>query len=157
VWDSLSIIEYVAEKFPVLPVWPRAQAARAQARSLSAEMHSGFVPLRKHLPMNMRRDVRKPDLASEAAVDVAADVERIEAAFAAARAAFGDGRPFLFGDFCAADAMFAPVASRLHVYDVPVCGPTRAYMDALMALASFREWAAAAQAEPWTIEKFEIA
>ncbi len=130
VWDSLSIIEYVAEMARGIPVWPRDKAARADARSLSAEMHSGFIGLRSHLPMNMRRPVRARALTPEAEADIA----RIEQAFSAARQAFGERGDFLFGDFSAADAMFAPVVNRLHVYDAPVQPQTRAYMDVVMAL-----------------------
>lgn len=152
IWDSLSIIEYLAEAWPDCAIWPRDAAVRAQARSLSAEMHSGFMGLRSHLPMNMRRPVKERPLTPEAA----ADVVRIEQAFALARSAFGAGGAFLFGEFCAADAMFAPVVNRLHVYAAPVSPPTRAYMDAMMALPAWRDWSAGAFAELWTIEKYEI-
>lgn len=151
VWDSLAIIEYLAEAFPDHAIWPRDPHARAMARSLAAEMHSGFVALRKHAPMNMRRQVRTRDLGPEADADVA----RLEQAFASARQSFGAGGPFLFGEFSAADAVFAPVVNRLFVYDVAVSETTRAYMTAVMDLASWREWSSAAHAEPWTIEKFE--
>lgn len=152
VWDSMAIIETLAEGFPDLAIWPKARGARAQARSLAAEMHSGFVPLRKQAPMNMRRPVRKLELSPEAC----ADVERLEQAFAAARQSFGAGGPFLFGEFSAADAMFAPVVNRLHVYDVAVSAPTRIYMEAVMDLEVWRDWSRGADAEPWTIDKFEI-
>jgi glutathione S-transferase len=95
VWDSLAIIEYLAETFPRIAIWPRLRAARAQARSLAAEMHSGFANLRASLPMNMRRNVKRLELSQE----VAADVARIESAFASARAEFGRAGHFLFGDF----------------------------------------------------------
>ncbi len=114
VWDSLAIIEYIAESTPDKPLWPKPRAARAQARSLAAEMHSGFMGLRGLLPMNMRRAVKRHELTPEASADVA----RIEAAFKQARDAFGQAGSFLFGDFSGADAMFAPVVNRLHVYDV---------------------------------------
>ena len=152
VWDSLAIIEYVAEAAPVVPVWPRDQAARAHARSLSAEMHSGFMGLRSHLPMNMRRPVGARSLTPEAEADIA----RIEQAFSSARHLFGGRGDFLLGDFCAADAMFAPVVNRLHVYDVPLRPQTRAYMDAVMALPAWRDWRQGAFAEPWTIAKYDI-
>ncbi|MBO0734307.1 MAG: glutathione S-transferase family protein, partial [Methylocapsa sp.] len=130
VWDSLAIIEYLAEVFPRAAIWPRDRAARAKARSLAAEMHSGFVNLRAMLPMNMRRKVKKRELNPEAAADVA----RIEEIFRTACQA-PEGSGFLFGDFSAADAMFAPVVNRLHVYDVAVSAGARAYMDRMMGLA----------------------
>ncbi len=88
--------------------------------------------------------------------EAAADVARIEQAFAAARAEYGAGGAFLFGEFCAADAMYAPVVNRLHVYAAPVSPQTRAYMDAVMALPAWRDWSAGASAELWTIEKYDI-
>lgn len=149
VWDSLAIVEHLAERHPA--VWPRKPAARALARSLSAEMHSGFLPLRRALPMNARRLPAPLALDDEAAV--AADVARIEAAFADALARFGG--PFLCGDFCAVDAMFAPVVGRLHSYARPVAPATRGYMDAVIALPAWRDWHAAAAAEGWRIARFE--
>jgi glutathione S-transferase len=153
VWDSLAIIEYLAETYPEKPLWPKPRAARAQARALAAEMHSGFAGLRGLLPMNMRRAVKRRELTPDASADVA----RLEQAFEQARRAFGQGGAFLFGDFSAADAMFAPVINRLHVYDVPVAAATRAYMDAVMALPAWQEWQTQAKAEPWTIDKYEVA
>jgi glutathione S-transferase len=152
-WDSLAIIEYVAELHPRTPIWPRLRAARAQARWLAAEMHSGFAGLRGLLPMNMRRKVKKRELTPEASADVA----RLEQAFGQARREFGQAGVFLFGDFSAADAMFAPVVNRLHGYAVAVTPGTRAYMDAMMALPAWQDWSAQAQAETWIIDKYEIA
>lgn len=152
IWDSLAIIEYLAERSPGVAIWPEGRAPRAQARALAAEMHSGFVNLRAQLPMNMRRPPRKTNLSPEAGQDVA----RIEQAFAKARGSFARGGAFLFGAFSAADAMFAPIVNRLHVYDVAVSPPTRAYMDAMMGLPAWRDWAFGAEAEPWTIEKYEL-
>jgi glutathione S-transferase len=151
VWDSLAIIEYLAEHFADLPIWPRDATARATARALAAEMHSGFMALRANLPMNMRRPVRRVDVPSE----VLADIARIEAAWADAKRKFGGRGDFLFGDFCAADAMFAPVANRLHVYDMPVGAAARAYMDHVMALPAYRDWQKGAEAESWRIAKYE--
>ncbi|MGP0060316.1 MAG: glutathione S-transferase family protein [Beijerinckiaceae bacterium] len=151
VWDSLAIIEYLAETFPDRAIWPRDKPARAQARALAAEMHSGFMPLRSHLPMNMRRKPAPLALTP----DVEADVARIEAAFAAARLDFGAGGPFLFGEFSAADAMFAPVVSRFHTYAVAVSAVTCAYMEAMRALPAFRQWQAEADAEPWHIARYD--
>ena len=127
VWDSLAIIEYLAETYPTFPIWPRGTEARAYARSLSAEMHSGFMALRRECPMNIRR----PRRAIKVSEDVRADVVRIDEAFADARTHFGAAGAFLFGDFSAADAMFAPVVNRFDTYDLPVSDTTRAYMAAM--------------------------
>lgn len=151
VWDSLAIIEYLAETFPELPIWPRDKAARAQARALAAEMHSSFVPLRSNLPMNMRRKPAPLNLAP----DVLADIARIEAAFAAAKKDFARGGDFLFGDFSAADAMFAPVVSRFRTYAVDVSAPTRAYMETIEALPAYRQWQKEADAEPWHVAAYD--
>ena len=125
VWESLAIIEYIAEAYPDKAIWPRGKAARAHARALANEMHAGFGALRQACPTNFRRPVRAIPLTTE----VKADVARIEAAWAHARATFGKGGPYLFGRFSAADAMFAPVVNRFHVYDIPVSKMTRAYME----------------------------
>jgi glutathione S-transferase len=151
VWESLAIIEYVAEKYPDKAIWPKGKAARALARSLSAEMHAGFGALRSHCPTNFRRPVRKRELTPE----VEADVARIEAAWAAARKAFGKSGAFLFGKFSAADAMFAPVVNRFHTYDAPVKRPSREYMEAVMALPAWKAWIKDAEAEPWRIERYD--
>lgn len=151
VWDSLSIIEYLAESFPEHAIWPRDRRARAEARSLAAEMHAGFMELRALLPMNMRRKVQRLELTAGAVADVA----RLEQAFAHAREHFGRGGDFLLGEFSAADGMLAPVVNRLHVYDVPVAPTTRTYMDRMMALPAWQDWSAQAAAEPWTIAKYE--
>ncbi len=151
VWESLAIIEYIAEQYPEKAIWPEGKAARAHARSLANEMHAGFQALREACPTNFRRAPKAIPL-SEA---VTSDVARIEAAWAHAREAFGEGGPFLFGRFCAADAMFAPIVNRFHAYAVPVTAPTRAYMDAVMALPAWKAWIAEAEAEPWRIEKYE--
>ena len=151
VWESLGIIEYLAESFPDLAVWPRDKAARALARSLANEMHGGFAALRNHCPTQFLRPVRKKAL-NEA---VEADVARIEAAWDHARARHGAGGPFLFGAFTAADAMFAPVVNRFHTYDVDVGAPTRAYMAAVMALPAWKAWIAGAEGEPWRIDYYD--
>jgi glutathione S-transferase len=151
VWESLAIIDYVAEKYPDKPIWPKPKAARVLARSLSAEMHAGFPALRNHCPTNFRRPVRKRELTSE----VEAEVARIEAAWAGARKQHGKGGPFLFGRFSAADAMFAPVVNRFHSYDVPVKRGTRDYMNAVMALPAWQAWIKDAEAEPWRIERYD--
>ncbi len=150
-YESISVIEYIAEKYPQKAIWPKNKVARAWARSLSAEMHAGFMGLRQHCPTNFRRPVKKRELTEAAA----ADVQRIEAAWANSRKTFGKGGPFLFGKFCAADAMFAPVVNRLHTYDVPVSKDTRAYMDAIMALPAWQAWIKDAHKEKWTNETYD--
>jgi len=116
VWESLAILEYLAEKFPQAGLWPADPAARAKARAVAAEMHAGFVPLRRLLPMNMWRPVMKRELTPEAQ----ANVDRIGAIWTDCRARFGAGGAFLCGGFGAADAMYAPVVSRFVTYGVEV-------------------------------------
>jgi len=151
IWESLAIIEYLAEKYPEKAIWPRAKGARAHARAISNEMHAGFQALRNHCPTQFLRPVRKIALNP----DVEADVARIEAAWAHARATYGKGAPFLFGKFSAADAMFAPVVNRFHIYDIPVQPSTREYMDAVMALPAWKAWITDGEAETWRMEKYE--
>jgi glutathione S-transferase len=151
VWDSLAIVEYLAEKFPDRNVWPKAPQARARARSLCAEMHSGFQGLRQACPTNFRRARRAAPLPLEEAAQ--ADLARIQAIFTQTPAQFGG--PFLFGAFSAADAFFAPVASRLDTYGLPMEAPARAYCDSILAHPAFASWREGAQAESWVIEKWE--
>ena len=151
VWESLAIVEYLAESFPELRIWPREKPARALARALASEMHASFTALRGHCPTQYRRPVRKIALTPQ----VEADVARIEAAWADARARHGAGGPFLFGAFCAADAMLAPVVNRLHTYDIPVKPETRAYLDAMMAVPAWKAWEAGAKEEPWSIAHYD--
>ena len=153
VWESLAIIEYVAESYPDKPIWPRPKTARAHARSLASEMHAGFQAFRQACPVNFRRKPRAIELSDE----VRADVGRIEKAWAHARSTFGKTGPFLFGRFSAADAMFAPVVNRFHAYDIPVAGTTQAYIEAIMALPAWKAWIVDAEAEPWRIERYEQA
>jgi glutathione S-transferase len=151
VWESLAIIEYAAEKFPGAGLWPQQREVRARARAVANEMHGGFLPLRRACPMNMRR---QPS-AIELSADVLANVARIDEIWTDCRARYRG--PFLFGAFGAADAMFAPVVSRLHTYAVPVGPIARAYMDAVMALPAWSEWRAAAAQAQWVLPEFEIA
>jgi glutathione S-transferase len=152
VWDSLAILEYLAERFPDARLWPSDAAARAHARAISSEMHSGFVPLRRACPMNMWRPVKKRDLAE----DAMATVRRIGSMWQQCREGYGAGGPFLFGAFGAADAMYAPVVSRFHTYDVAVNTSARVYMDAVMALPAWAVWYAAALKEPWVLPEDEV-
>jgi glutathione S-transferase len=145
VWESLAVLEYLAEKFPQAGLWPADARARAHARALAAEMHGGFVALRNECPMNFWRPVKGRELTADALADVA----RIDAMWSECRARYGG--PFLFGRFGAADAMYAPVVSRFHTYAVEVGEGSRAYMDAVMALPAWREWKEAALKEPWIL------
>ena len=151
VWESLAILEYVAEQYPEKAIWPRSKGAKALARSLSSEMHAGFMALRQHCPTQFARPQRKIELTPA----VEAEVARIEASWGAARKKYGRAGPFLFGKFSAADAMFAPVVNRFHIYDIPVDAETRAYCDAVRALPAYRAWCADAEAEPWRLAKYE--
>jgi glutathione S-transferase len=152
VWESLAVLEYLAEKFPGAGLWPREPAARARARAIAAEMHSGFSSLRSQLPMNIRRPVIRRALDADAAADVA----RIEAIWTESRNRFGSGGPFLYGTFGAADAMYAPVASRFHTYAVEVGAVARAYMAALMKLPAWTEWREAALRETAVLPHDEV-
>jgi len=152
VWESLAILEYLAEKYPHAHLWPADPAARALARAIAAEMHAGFGPLRRHLPMNMWRPVTPRQLTPE----VETNVRRIEAIWTDCRRGYGADGGFLFGGFGAADAMYAPVVSRFHTYGVEVGATARAYMDVVMALPAWGEWRAAALAEPWVLAEDEV-
>jgi glutathione S-transferase len=151
VWESLAILEYLAETIPAAKLWPADPAARAHARAIANEMHAGFVPLRRQCPMNMWRPVKKMELNAEAA----ANATRIDAMWSDCRARFGAGGPFLFGTFTASDAMYAPVVSRFHTYAVEVGAASRAYMAAVMALPAWAEWRAAALKEEWVLAEDE--
>ena len=152
VWESLAIIDYLDEKTGgERGFWPNDMAARALARSISAEMHAGFVPLRQNHSMNLRKQYAAHPLLPE----VEADVARITALWAEARTRFGGGGDFLFGAWSAADIMFAPVVTRLLTYAIPLPGAAAAYCAAVMAHPHMVEWANAAQAETWVIERFE--
>ena len=151
VWESLAILEYVAEKFPDAHLWPADANARAHARAVANEMHAGFVPLRRHLPMNMWR----PAMARDLPPDVAANVARIKEMWGDCRKRFGAGGPFLFGAFTAADAMYAPVVARFATYKIDTDEVSAAYMQAMMALPAWREWTEAALKETWVLPEDE--
>ena len=150
VWDSLAILEYLAESHPSL--WPAAPAARAVARSISAEMHSGFGALRQHMSMNIRKRHPGKGRTPEALADVA----RIVAMWSDCRARFGAAGPFLFGAFGAADAMYAPVVLRFRTYAVELPPTCRAYADAVLALPALGEWIEAAERETESLPQFEM-
>jgi len=148
VWDSLAILEFLAEVHPEAALWPKSRDARAQARCVSAEMHAGFQPLRQHCPMDFLARSPKAELAQE----VAADVRRIVALWQDCRSRFGASGPFLFGAFSAADAMYAPVVSRFRTYLPNLAaygddGAAQAYVEALFALPAMMQWEEGARAE----------
>ena len=148
IWESLAILEYLAEKFPKAGLWPVDAKARAHARVMANEMHGGFQSLRKNCPMNMwlpPKSRPQPD-------EVLADVRRIDTLWSDCRARFGQTGAFLFGAFGAADAMYAPVVARLHGYGLEVGAVALAYMDAVMTLPAWREWREAALKEPWVMQ-----
>lgn len=152
VWDSLAIIEYLADKVGRDRFWPKADEARAMARSMVAEMHSSYLSLRRALPMNVRATMHSVEIDS----DVREDIVRILTLWAEARARFGGGGPFLFGTFSAADVIYAPVVSRFRTYGIAVPGFAASYMDAMWEHEWLRQWVAAAESEQWVIEKFEV-
>ncbi|WP_339486459.1 glutathione S-transferase [Pseudomonas sp. EL_65y_Pfl2_R95] len=141
VWDSLAIIEYLAELYPQL--WPRDTYARAVARSVCAQMHSSFVGLRTHMPMDLQRN--KP--LAEVPADAVADIQQVCAVWAECRARFGQGGDFLFGQPSAADAFYAPVASRLRSYQVELPPEAQAYVETIYNWSAFQGWYTAAQEE----------
>jgi glutathione S-transferase len=154
IWESLAILDHLADRFGVAKVWPAEGAARALARSISSEMHAGFGALRRDCPFNIRRPVRK-HVPSPAGL---ADAGRVDALWTHARESFGrhGAGPFLFGAFSAADAMYAPVVNRFHTYDLPRSDVSEAYMQAIMALPAWKEWRDAAMAETWVMEGSEV-
>lgn len=152
VWDSIAICEYLAELKPDAGLWPTARAGRAHARSVSAEMHAGFQALRKHIPMNIRRRALGYPLTHE----VTEQIDRIQRLWLDCGAWKEEEGPFLFGRFTIADAMYAPVATRFVTYGVPLRPEAQAYVDAIMAMPEMRDWAHAAEKEPWLAPDYEV-
>lgn len=152
VWDSLAIIEYLADKVGRERFWPKADDARAMARSMVAEMHSSFIALRRQCPMNVRRRVEGWQLDEEARNDVV----RVLTLWAEARARFGKGGPYLFGGFSAADIFYAPVVSRFITYGLGVPGFAATYMEAVWEHEWMQAWIAASEDEEWVIEQWEV-
>jgi len=151
VWDSLAIVDYLADKVGRERFWPQDDAPRAMARSMAAEMHSSFQALRRKHSMNIRQvfPQQTPD------ADVLAELTRIMDLWAQARARFGGDGDFLFGQFGAADIMFAPVCTRMVTYQLPVARFAVGYMEAVFAHPFMQDWIAAAQEEEWVIEQYE--
>lgn len=153
VWDSLAILEYLNDRHATARFWPSEPAARARARCIAAEMHSGFTALRSAMPMNCRKDLRGRVKVTGA---LKADIDRISAIWRGTREEYGIGGPFLFGGFTAADAMFAPVASRFRTYGVELDEVASEYRDTILSMNEMKEWCAAAEAEPWTVGEDEV-
>ncbi len=143
IWDSIAIAEYLNEQFPKAQLWPADTAARAVARSISAEMHSGFAPLRQNLPM----DIRASHPGHNPPAEVRAEVARITSIWSECRARWGRGGDFLFGKFTIADAFYAPVVNRFVTWDVQLDAACDEYAEAILALPPMREWHEAALAE----------
>ena len=148
VWESLAIIEYLADRHEQL--WPQDRALRAEARAISAEMHAGFSAMREECPMNMRRERRAIDISEKARADVA----RIAVLWHAALSR--SGGPFLYGEFTAADAMYAPVVNRFDVYRLTESPLLLGYMERVKALPAYREWEAESRREPWVVPDEEV-
>jgi len=151
VWDSLSICEYLAERHPKLHLWPEEPAERALARSICAEMHSGFMELRTHMPMNCRKNFPGKGRTPE----VERDIARITAIWEDCRERRAHAGPFLFGHFTIADAFYAPVALRFRTYEVELPDMAQAYVDTIFALPAMQLWLTAARSEAETIPQFE--
>ncbi len=151
VWDSLAIIEFLADRYGRGLYWPEEETARAVARSMSAEMHSGFHNLRRDLPMNVRKSYPQRELSDE----IRSEIDRILQLWAQARARFGGTGDYLFGDWCAADMMYAPVVTRFITYGVPVPSFAAVYIKAVLSHPHVAEWIDKAQDEPWVIEAYE--
>ena len=153
IWDSLAIIEWLAEKTDPARFWPREDAARGMARSMAAEMHSSYPHLRRIYSMNVRKRFPPSEIPDEARVDIM----RILELWAQARARYGGSGPYLMGDFGAVDIMFAPVVTRFVTYSIPVPRFAAAYMEAILGHPWMQAWIEAAQEEPWVVEELEAA
>ncbi len=151
IWDSCAIIEFCADRYGRDIYWPEEEAARAMARSMAAEMHSSFPALRRELPMNVRRRVDDHKISEE----VKSEMLRIMEIWAQARARFASGGDYLFGQWSAADMMFAPVVTRFVTYKVALPRFAAAYGEAVMHHPHVVEWIELAQDEPWVIEAYE--
>jgi glutathione S-transferase len=151
IWDSLAILEYLAEQVPGAGLWPKLIEARADARSVCAEMHSGFQALRTHMPMNIRASLAGHGRGE----GVDEDVRRITHIWRESLQRYGGGGPFLFGSWTGADAFFAPVATRFHTYGVHLDDICQTYADRVMTWPAVVEWCEAAKAEPWGMARID--
>ena len=145
VWDSVAIIQYLQEKYPETVDWPEEHARRAHARSIAAEMHSGFIAIRGELPQNIRQRTQLSD--SRLTAGCKTQIARIIDIWADCRKRYGSRGPWLFGDFSVADIMFAPVALRFRTYGISVASPASEFIEAVVELPSIQEWSAASAEE----------
>lgn len=152
VWDSLAILEYLADKVGRERFWPKDDVARGMARAMVAEMHSSFQSLRHELPVNIRKRIALPGVSEQ----TQRDIVRILSLWAEARARFGSGGPFLFGTFGAADIFYAPVVTRFVTYGVGVPGFAQAYVQTLWEHEWMQQWVKASEEERWVIEQYEV-
>ncbi len=156
IWESLAIAEYLNDLRPEAGLWPASPAARAHARSISAEMHAGFADLRNNMPMNIRASYPGKGMTPQ----VRADIERITGLWRDCRKRFAGAAAkdegFLFGTISAADAMYAPVATRLRTYGVQLDSDTEAYCTAILAYPPMKAWIDDAKNEPWLIQQYEL-
>jgi glutathione S-transferase len=152
VWDSLAIVDFLADRVGRELFWPEEDAARGMARSMAAEMHSSFPNLRRELPMNVRKSFPRKELSDP----VTEEIDRILQLWAQARARFGGTGDFLFGEWCAADIMYAPVVTRFITYGVPIPSFAAVYMKAVLSHPHVTEWIDKAQDEPWVIDQYEV-
>jgi len=152
VWDSLAIIEFLADRVGPALFWPEEEAARGMARSMAAEMHSSFTNLRRDLPMNVRKTFKPREITHA----VKEEIDRIMQLWAQARARFGGTGEFLFGDWTAADIMYAPVVTRFVTYGVPVPPFAAVYIKSVLSHPHVNEWIDKAQDEPWVIDQYEV-
>ncbi len=150
VWDSLAIAEYLAERVPAKHLWPKDVAARARARCICAEMHSGFASLRQEMGMHLRRETKVTPSAS-----AAVDIDRVKEILVETRRHYGQSGAFLFGDFSIADAFYAPVITRFRSYGVPTTGPLAEYVDAVLNQSWMKEWYEAARSEEKRMMRYE--
>jgi glutathione S-transferase len=150
IWDTMSIFEYVRERHPGAVGWPADVAVRAEARSIAAEMHSGFLAIRDELPLNVRLRRR----CDEAGLTPGArkQIERVRSIWGSCRQRFHDAGPWLFGGFSIADVMYAPMALRFVTYEIPVPSPARSFIDAVTSLPAMQEWIRDAAREPERLE-----
>ena len=151
IWDSIAIVDWLADKTSRDRFWPKDEVARGMARSMCAEMHCGFMDLRRECPMNTRRSFPDHEISDAAR----ADAIRILQLWAEARARFGKSGPYLFGTFSAADIMYAPVVSRFKTYGFKLPGFAMSYSEAILEHQWVQDWCAAAEEEDWTLERYE--